>query len=265
MRISFIGGGKMGEAIIRSILADNIAQAADITVSDISPERRDMLSKDYGINTTAQNREAIADADVVVLAVKPQDIASLLPELRSLTEKQVVISIAAGVTLDTLSKGLEHHVLVRAMPNMPAQISEGITAWTASNQVSKEQKEMVKTVLAATGAEVYVNSEKYIDMATAVSGSGPAYIFLIMEALMDAAVHIGLSRDVAEKLVTDTMIGSAMSVRITGKHPAELRNMVTSPAGTTSEGLMQLEAGGLRTLLLEAVTAAFEKSKKMGS
>jgi pyrroline-5-carboxylate reductase len=177
----------------------------------------------------------------------------------------VVISIAAGITLDTLSKGLEHRVLVRAMPNMPAQISEGITVWTATDQVNKEQKEMARTVLAATGGEVYVSSEKYIDMATAVSGSGPAYIFLIMEALMDAAVHIGLPRTIAERLVTDTVIGSAMSVKLMEKHPAELRNVVTSPAGTTSEGLMQLEAGGIRTLLLEAVTAAFEKSKKMGS
>ena len=124
---------------------------------------------------------------------------------------------------------------------------------------------MARVVLAATGGEVYVNSEKYIDMATALSGSGPAYVFLFLEALVDAGVHIGLPRNVAEKLVTETIIGSAMTVKIMGKHPAELRNMVTSPAGTTSEGLMQLEAGGLRTLLLEAVTAAFEKSKKLGS
>jgi pyrroline-5-carboxylate reductase len=254
----------MGEAIIRSILAENIAQASEITVSDISSERRDMLSREYGVKSTAQNAEAVAGADVVVLAVKPQDIDQLMSELRPLTGNRIVISIAAGITLETLSKGLEHRILVRAMPNMPAQISEGVTVWTATGQVNEEQKEIARSILAASGSEIYVTSEKYIDMATAVSGSGPAYVFLIMEALADAAVHIGLSRDIAEKLVTDTMIGSALTVRITGKHPAELRNMVTSPAGTTSEGLMHLEAGALRTLLLEAVTAAFEKSKKMG-
>lgn len=264
MRISFIGGGKMGEAILRSILTDGIAKAADIMVSDISPERREKLNQEYGVHTTLQNREAVESADIIVLAVKPQDMVSLLPGLRPLKEQQLVISIAAGITLDTLGKGLEHHLLIRAMPNMPAQISEGVTVWTATAQVSDEQKEEAARVLAATGSQIYVAGEKYIDMATALSGSGPAYVFLIMEALADAGVHIGLPRSVAEKLVTETVIGSGLSVKITGKHPAELRNMVTSPAGTTSEALMQLEAGGLRTLLLEAVTAAFEKSKKMG-
>lgn len=265
MRISFIGGGRMGEAIVRSILADGIVQATDITVSDISPERRDLLYKEYGIKTTAHNREAADEADIVVLAVKPQDIVPLMAELRPLKAEQLVISIAAGITIDTLSKELEHHSIVRAMPNMPAQISEGITVWTATDQVSESHRELAARVLAATGSEVYVAAEKYIDMATAISGSGPAYVFLMMEALADAGVHIGLPRTIAEKLVIETFIGSAMSVKTTGKHTAELRNMVTSPAGTTSEALVQLEAGGLRTLLLEAIMAAFEKSKKMGS
>ena len=264
MNIGFIGGGTMGEALIKSIIARGIAAPSDITVSDISEKRRDILKKSYGVNTTASNAEAAKKAEVVVLAVKPQDVPTVLTDLKGSAE-QLVLSIAAGVTLETLHKGLNHNRLVRAMPNMPAQISEGMTVWTTSTEVNQKQKEMAKSILSAAGEELYVNNEKYIDMATAVSGSGPAYIFLIIEALTDAGVHIGLSRDIAEKLVIQTVIGSARAIKTTSKHPAELKNMVTSPGGTTTEGLLQLETGGLRSLLLRAVIAAFEKAKSLGA
>ena len=264
MNIGFIGGGTMGEALIKSIIARGIAAPSDITVSDISEKRRDILKKSYGVNTTASNAEAAKKAEVVVLAVKPQDVPTVLTDLKGSAE-QLVLSIAAGVTLETLHKGLNHNRLVRAMPNMPAQISEGMTVWTTSTEVNQKQKEMAKSILSAAGEELYVNNEKYIDMATAVSGSGPAYIFLIIEALTDAGVHIGLSRDIAEKLVIQTVIGSAKAVKTTGKHPAELKNMVTSPGGTTTEGLLQLETGGLRSLLLRAVIAAYDKAKSLGA
>lgn len=265
MKISFIGGGVMGEALIKSMLAKGVAAPKDITVSDISQQRRDFLKKNYGIKTISSNLEAVKKAEVLVLAIKPQDLNMVLPELGKLSPKQLVLSIAAGVTLETLRQGLKHNCLVRAMPNMPAQIGEGMTVWTASAEVNPQQKQMAKLILSASGEEIYVNNEKYIDMATALSGSGPGYVFLIIEALTDAGVHIGLPRDTAEKLVIETIIGSARTVKTTAKHPAELKNMVTSPGGTTTEGILQLETGGLRSLLLRAVIAAYEKAKSLGT
>jgi len=264
MRVGFIGGGVMGESLIKSILTGGISSAGDITVSDVSRARRDFLSREYSIKTTASNIEAADNADIVVLAVKPQDLSKALSELKGLSSKQLVLSIVAGTTLKTIQQHLEHSCLIRSMPNMPAQIGEGITVRTATADVTEQQKVMARSVLAALGEEIYVDNEKYVDMATALSGSGPAYIFLIIEALIDAGVHIGLSRDIAEKLVIETTIGSARTVKVMGKHPATLRNMVTSPGGTTTEGLLQLELGGLRSHLLRAVSAAYEKSRSLG-
>jgi len=265
MKISFIGGGVMGEAIIKSLLAKGVANSGDITVSDVSEARRGLLKERYGVKVTADNREAADDVQVVVLAVKPQELGKVLGELKGLSAQQLVLSIVAGANLDKLGQGLGHSSLVRAMPNMPAQIGEGMTVWTATAVVNQQQKEMAQSILAALGDEIYVSSEKYIDMATALSGSGPAYVFLVIEVLVDAGVHIGLPRDMAEKLVTKTVLGSTRAVEAMGKHPAELRNMVTSPGGTTTEGLLQLETGGLRSLLLKAVIAAYNKAKDLGS
>jgi len=264
MKISFIGGGTMGEAIIKSLLAKGVAKPGDIVVSDVSKARRDALKK-HGVKVVANNKETVKGVDVVVLAVKPQELGKVMGELKGLSPQQVVLSIAAGATLESLQQGLKHSRLVRAMPNMAAQIGEGMTVWTAIDGVSQKQKDMAQSILAAMGKEIYVSSEKYIDMATAVSGSGPAYIFLVIEALVDAGVHIGLPRDMAEKLVVQTVVGSARAVETMGKHPAELKNMVTSPGGTTTEGLLQLEAGKLRSLLLQAVIAAYNKAKALGA
>lgn len=256
----------MGEAMIRSLLAEGVASKEDVVASDVSPMRRDLLSEKYQVKTVTSNRQAIEGAEMVVLAVKPQDLKLVLKELATdLTSKQLVVSIVAGATLDTLCQGLNHSGVVRAMPNMPAQIGEGITVWTATPEVSQQQKELARSLLAALGKEIYVTSEKYIDMATALSGSGPAYIFVIIEALVDAGVHIGLPREIAEKLVLETVLGSARAIQVMAKHPAELRNLVTSPGGTTAEGLLQLEKGRLRSLLLQAVIAAYEKAKALGA
>ena len=265
MRLSFIGGGIMGEAIIKSLLANGTAKPKDITVSDVSQKRRDALKQRYNIKAAASNIEATKDAEVIILAVKPQDLNTMLSELKMSSSQQLVLSIIAGATLDTLRQGLDHACLVRAMPNMPAQIGEGMTVWTATVEVTEHQKELAKSILSALGEEVYVKNEKYIDMATALSGSGPAYIFLIIESLIDAGVHIGLPRDIAEKLVIETTIGSTRTIKVMAKHPAELRNMVTSPGGTTTEGTLQLETGGLRSLLLQSVIAAYEKAKSLGT
>ncbi|MBM3150466.1 MAG: pyrroline-5-carboxylate reductase, partial [Chloroflexi bacterium] len=228
MKIGFVGGGVMGEAIIKGVLAKGVARPVDIVVSDISKARRDLLNKQYGVKAVTDNRQAVDGAEVVVLAIKPQELHKVLGELKGLTAKQLIISIVAGATLDTLCQGLGGEYVVRTMPNMPAQIGEGMTVWTATPEVSESQKGMAQSILAALGGELYVSAEKYIDMATAVSGSGPAYVFLIIEALTDAGVHIGLPRDMAEKMVIQTVLGSARSVKATGKHPAELKNRVTS-------------------------------------
>ncbi|MBM3141764.1 MAG: pyrroline-5-carboxylate reductase [Chloroflexi bacterium] len=266
MKIGFIGGGVMGEAMIKSLLAKGAVKPADITVSDVSEARRDILKERYGVRAAADTREVVKGAEVVVLAVKPQELGKVLGEMKKgLSPQQLVLSIVAGATLEGLREGLGHSCLVRAMPNMPAQIGEGITVWSATSEVNQRQKEMAQSILAALGKEIYVGGEKYIDMATALSGSGPAYVFLVIEALVDAGVHIGLPRDMAEKLVVQTVLGSTRAVEAMGKHPAELRNMVTSPGGTTTEGLLQLETGGLRSLLLQAVIAAYNKAKALGA
>jgi pyrroline-5-carboxylate reductase len=223
------------------------------------------VEKTYNIKTTASSKAAVTAADVIILAVKPQDMAAVKSPALKFTAKQVVISILAGTPLSVLQQQLGHDRIIRAMPNMTAQIGESMTVWTAAGGITEAQKKLAKTILAACGEELYVASEKYIDMATAISGSGPAYTYLIIEALTDAGVHIGMPRATAEKLVIETMIASARSIKLMSRHPAEMKNMVTSPGGTTTDGLLQLETGGLRSLLLKAVIATYEKAKNMGA
>lgn len=266
MLIGFIGGGIMAEAIIKSILSKKIAAAEKITASDISEQRRKYLAKTYGIKTTSRNRDAIQSADCIILATKPQELAVIGRDLKGkLKPSQLLISIMAGINIHTLTSEFSHNSVVRSMPNMPAQIGEGVTVWTESGDVTEKQRKVALAILSAPGEQIFVKDEKYIDMATAISGSGPAYIFMILETLTDAGVHIGLPRTLAEKLAVQTTIGSARTAQVTGKHPAELKNMVTSPGGTTAEGLLQLESGGLRSLILKAVISAYEKAKKIAT
>jgi len=255
MKIAFIGGGTMGGAMIRCLLSKKVAAPEDIIVSDVSQSRRESIKRECGVKALANNKEA--------LAVKPQELLQVIEEIKNPAQQQVILSIVAGASLDVLCRGLNHHCIIRAMPNMPVQIGEGMIVWTTTNDVSQEQKGMAQSVLDALGEELYVEDEKYLDMATALSGSGPAYVFLFIEVLIDAGVHIGLPRSVARKLVVQTIIGSSVAVREMGKHPAELRSIVTSPGGTTTEALLQLERGGFRSVLLEAVTAAYSKSKHL--
>ena len=264
MKIAFIGGGLMAEAMIKGILGKGLARPQDIIASDISQERLSLLSQAYSIRTTSDNRQAIDGSEVVVLAIKPQNLNAVMKDISGLAKEQMMLSIVAGARIATLVKGLKHNLMIRAMPNTPAQIGEGVTVWTASVEVSPGQKEVAQSIWEALGKEIYVGNEKYIDMATAISGSGPAYTFLIIEALIDAAVDIGWPRETAGELVVQTVLGSTRLIQATGKHPAELRNMVTSPGGTTEEGLIVLEEGGLRALLAHAVIAAYDKAKVLG-
>jgi pyrroline-5-carboxylate reductase len=253
----------MAEAMIKCLLTKKVAAPQDVVVSDISSVRRESLSKEYGVGTSVDNRKAVANADLIILAVKPQNLQQVMKEIKGLALEQSVLSIVAGTTLSSLCRGLNHSSVIRAMPNMPAQIGEGMTVWTATTETRQKQKKLAQTVLGALGREIYVSDEKYLSMATALSGSGPAYVFLFIEALVDAGVHIGLTRDMAQELVIQTILGSAHTVEKTGKHPADLRNMVTSPGGTTTEALLQLEKGRFRSLLLKAVAAAFKKAKHL--
>ena len=265
MKVTFIGGGNMGEAMLSAILQKGVSPPQAISVSDIDEVRCQHLGQKYSVAVMSDNRLAIDRAQVVVLAIKPQNLTEVMAELGGrFKPTQLVLSIIAGTTIQTLSSGLGHSCLVRAMPNTPAQIAEGISVWTATAGVTEQQKGWAGSILGAMGKEIYVDDEQYIDMATAVSGSGPAYFFLFVEALVEAAVHIGLPRDVAQELVLQTMLGSGHLIQGSGRQPSELRRMVTSPGGTTAEALLELEKGGFSNLIKRAVNAAYDKAKRLG-
>jgi pyrroline-5-carboxylate reductase len=265
MRLAFIGGGFMGEAIVSAVLRDGLADADALTVADVSEERRRHLESTYGIAVTADNGPAVEGADILVLAVKPQDFAAVAQALRGCLEpEQTVASVMAGVRIDAIREALGHRALVRVMSNTPASVGEGMSLWTATAEVDTDRRKQVESVLAAMGRQLYVANEKYLDMATAVSGSGPGFIFLLLEAFVDAAVHIGLRREMATEMVLQTVVGSVRTAQETGKHPAELRNMVTSPGGTTAEGLRVLEEAGVRAAILDAIVAAYQRAVDLG-
>ena len=266
MKITFIGGGNMGEAMLAAILARGLSSKGAITVSDISESRREYLERKYGVSVTSDNHEAIGGVDVVILAIKPQQLAEVMAGLNEeFRSPQLVLSIIAGARIDTLCQGLGYRQIVRVMPNAPAQIGEGMSVWADTAEVTREQREWAGSILGAMGKEIYVDDEKCIDMATAVSGSGPAYVFLFTEALTSAAMHIGLSYEIAQELVQQTVLGSAHFMQRSDKLPAELRRMVTSPGGTTAEALAELEKGQFAELIKQAVTAAYNRAKELGS
>jgi pyrroline-5-carboxylate reductase len=266
-RLAFVGAGAMGGAMIRGALAAGLVPADEIVVGEVVTERRAELSRRLGVRALRSNRAAVDGADVVILAVKPQSMPIVLAELRGVLQAgQVALSVAAGIRLETLIEGLAHAAVARAMPNTPAQIGAGVTVWTAAAAVDPAGRERARSILAGMGraVEVAVEDEAYLDMATALSGSGPGYVFLFLEALIDAGVHVGLPRPIASELAVETLIGSGLMARDLRSHPADLRNMVTSPGGTTAAGLSQLEAGALRAAVDRAVVAAYERSRALG-
>lgn len=265
-RLAFIGAGVMAEAIIGGLLARGLVAPSGIVASHPRESRRRALEERLGIATTASNREAVEGADLVLLTVKPQVLRQVMEQLHGqISPQQVVISIIAGAALPSLRRGLGHDAVVRVMPNTPAQVSEGMSVWCATEQVTAPQREIVRTVLGALGEEVEVETEKYVDMATALSGTGPTYVFLMMEALIDAGVHMGFPRHLAERIVLQTVSGSVSFARSSGKHMAELRNMVTSPGGTSAEAIYQMEKGGLRTVLSRSAYAAYQKTQVLAA
>jgi pyrroline-5-carboxylate reductase len=265
LNIGFIGSGVMGEAMIGGLLAHKTVTPGQIIASDPLAERGESLGKEFGIRTTTHNREA-AEADVLILSIKPQALDKVLHELHGQAESvKLVLSILAGATISHIAEGLANPNVVRAMPNTPARIGQGITVWTAAPAVGETERAQTQAILRTLGQEVYVDNEDYLDMATALSGTGPAYVFMFMEAMIDAGVHLGFPRRIAEQLVLQTVRGSVEYAAATKEHPAALRNQVTSPGGTTAEALYHLEKGGLRTVLARAVWAAYQRSMALGA
>ncbi len=263
--IALIGPGAMAEAIIAGLLRQNITTPESILASGPRSERVEELQTRYGVRPFTDNRLAAQQADVVILSIKPQRLQKVLTGLEGAIQKNaLVLSIIAGATIQTIADGLKHPAVVRAMPNTPAQIGEGITVWATSASVTPDQHDLARRILSALGQQVYVEEETYLDMATALSGTGPAYVFLFMEALIDAGVHMGFPRRIAEQLVMQTILGSVSYYDKHKTHPAQLRNQVTSPGGTTAQALYYLEKAGFRTALSRAIWAAYERTLELG-
>ncbi len=266
-KIVFIGPGAMAEAMIFGLIHQDVAAPASLIAAGPGKKRLEYLENVYTIASTTDNATAARQGDVVVLSVKPQRLEKVLEGLHgSIKPDALVLSIVAGASIDTIGSGLSHYLIVRSMPNTPAQIGEGITVWTASPGVSEQQLEMTRRILGALGDQIFLEEEYYLDMATALSGTGPAYVFLFMEAMVDAGVHLGFPRRIAEQLVAQTVRGSVdyYQKRADPVHLARLRNEVTSPGGTSAAALYYLEKAGFRTAISRAIWAAYERSLELG-
>jgi pyrroline-5-carboxylate reductase len=264
-KICFIGGGAMATAMIAGLTKKKLVETGNIIASDPYAAQLEKLAGRYHVNTTQNNLEAIKDRDIIVLSIKPQNIGEVGVELQGhVTPDSLVLSIIAGAPIRNISRKLHHYRVVRVMPNTPARVGKGISVWTCTEEVSDIQKKQARTILVALGEEILVENEDYLDMATALSGTGPAYVFMFMEAMIDAGVHMGFSRRVSEQLVYQTIEGTVAFARDSKRHPAELRNMVTSPGGTTADAIYQLDKGGFRTVLSKAIWAAYKKSRYLG-
>ncbi len=264
-RICFVGAGAMGSAAIRGLLKNEIYEKSQVVACDVSGEIRARVESDLGVLATGNLEEAIDGADTVLVAVKPQDLAAAGASLRAgLLAHQLIISIVAGASLSTLRAATGTDRVVRAMPNTPTQIGRGVTLWTAAHGVDEDDLKKTIRILGALGAEIFTKDERHLDMATAVSASGPAYALLVLEAWIDAAVGIGLPRDLAYRLAIATIQGTMALVESAGRHPADLRGDVTSPGGTTAAALDEMERGALRATFSKAIQAAYRRSRELG-
>jgi pyrroline-5-carboxylate reductase len=261
MKVAIVGGGVMGEAILAAALERGVLAASDVVVAEVVEARRAELAERYGVQTTAVAADAIGGAEMSIISVKPQDAHSVTGRAPA---SALLVSIMAGVRIATLAAEFGHDRIVRVMPNTPAAVNAGMSVWTATAQVTEEQRQSVRGLLAAIGRERYVAEEKKIDMATALSGSGPAYVFMFVEAMVEGGVLIGLSRAEAEEMALQTVYGSALYALKSGQPAGVLRGQVTSPAGTTAAGLLELERGSLRASVIEAVRAAHDRAIELG-
>lgn len=263
--IAFIGAGNMGSTMIAGMIQQKLVTPEQIIAADPHEAKGNELAEKHAIHYTASNPDAVKNADMIVLSVKPQHLERALHEMRGHVDTTpLVLSIVAGIKIRDIAENLHNSRIVRAMPNTPGQIGEGISVWTATYEVMDEHKQMSKAVLGALGEELYVDDERFLDMATALSGSGPGFVFMFIEAMVDAGVRMGFSRDHSEKLVLQTFKGSILYAIDSGTHPTVLRNNVTSPGGTTAAGLFEMEKQGFRTAVAEAVWAAYQRSMELG-
>jgi pyrroline-5-carboxylate reductase len=269
-KLAFIGCGVMAESIVAGLLRKELVKPEQIAASHPRESRRAELAEKYGIPVFENNADAVeavktSENSIVALCVKPQRLGGVMAGMKdAVGPEQVIMSIVAGAKLEAISEALNNKKIVRTMPNTPSQIGAGITAWTCTAEVSDGEKQQIKAILTALGKELHVETENMIDMATSLSATGPTYIFMVMEALTDAGVHLGFSRDMSKELVQETILGSVRFAMETNKHPAELRNMVTSPGGTSADAIYQMEKGGLRTVLSKAVYAAYQRAVALG-
>jgi pyrroline-5-carboxylate reductase len=265
-RLAFIGGGNMAEALLKGFLAARLFPPESLGVSDVREDRLALLARSYGVRTTLDNGTAAREADILILAVKPQVIHPVVEGLRTaVSPTTLLVSIAAGVSTAALEAHFSHPTrVVRVMPNTPALVLEGASALAPGRHANEEDVALVQRLFNAVGAAVVV-AESLMDAVTGLSGSGPAYVFVMIEALADAGVRAGLAREVAQALAAQTLRGAARMVLETGMHPGALKDMVASPAGTTIAGLHALERGGLRGVLMDAVEAAARRSRELGS
>lgn len=262
MTVAIVGGGVMGEAILGGAIDRGVLAAEEVTVVELLAERREALAERYGVATTGEAGDVLAGASLILLAVKPQEFRKLTARLRG---DALLLSIMAGVRIETLAAHFGHDRIVRVMPNTPAAINQGMSVWTATETVDEAQRETVRGLLGAIGRELAVDDEGKLDMATALSGSGPAYVFLFIEALIDAGVAIGLTAEEAEAMTMQTLAGAAAYAQVSEFSPAELRERVTSKGGTTAAGLQELDRGEFRELLAACVRAACERSRELGA
>ncbi len=264
-KIGFIGGGKMGEALINGILRAGLSSSDKIMVSDVDKKRLQILEKEAGIKTTQDNKKITSDSDIIILAVKPNMMGSVLDELNSeITSKHLIISIAAGIPLSFIESSLNKGCrAIRVMPNTPCLVGETAAGYALGKKATRNDGKLVGQILDAVGKS-FLLEEKYLDAVTGLSGSGPAFIYVVIEALADGGVKMGLPRDVAITLAAQTAFGAAKMVLESGTHIGQLRDSVASPGGTTIEGLHALEKGGIRNALIDAVETATKKSKSLG-
>jgi pyrroline-5-carboxylate reductase len=265
MKIGFVGAGNMAEALMKGIITAGMAKAEDIVASEIVSERRDYITKTLDVQTVSDNIEVVHSSNIVLLAVKPQHVGPVLDELKPyLTASHLVISIAAGVKISFMEAHLNMGVrVVRVMPNQPCLVGASASGFALGRSAKKEDKETVQNILNSVGM-AFCLDEKLLDAVTGLSGSGPAYIYMIIEAMADGGVLAGLPRDVALQLAAQTVLGAGKTYLETRKHPGELKDMVASPGGTTIEGIRVLEEAGVRGAFIDAVEAAAKKSEELG-
>lgn len=263
IRLGIIGSGKIGEALIKGIISSKKISKQNICSSDKKDDKRDYISKEYSIKCFENNVDVVTRSDVIILAIKPNEVKNVVTEISDvLTKKHLLITIAAGVTINYISKNLKKDVpIIRGMPNTPVLVQEGMTVLTTNN-CTDEQLGLAKEIFESVG-KVVVLEEKYLDTVTGLSGSGPAYIFMVIESLAESGVKLGIAREISNLLAAQTTLGSAKMVLETGEHPALLRDMVTTPGGVTIDGIIQLEEGKLRTSIINAVVKAASRSKEL--